>query len=183
MKSLRAFLAAIFTTAAATAEQPKSPSKPPAEIMRELRLQWLTRKPPIEGSEEKKEEVSAVLMDWPIDEGTVTVLASSVGDASIYTTGTFGIMGGIGHENVRRAAVSFIECARKHLRLASPTTDYSYPDRSHIRFFFVTYSGVRSVTFLATEVQTAGTDAYDLYARGQEVLTELRQITQKQRGY
>jgi len=152
-------------------------------MMREMRLQWLTRKPPTQGSEEKKEEVSAVLMDWPIEEGTVTVLASSVGDASIYTTGTFGILGGIGHENARKAALSFIQCAKKHLDLASPTTDYSYPDRQHIRFFFVTDSGVRSVSFAAADVRKAGTDAYDLYAHGQAVLTEMRQITQNQRGY
>jgi hypothetical protein len=157
-------------------------SKPAAEIMRELRIQWLTRKPSID-PEVKKDEVSAVLMDWPLDQATVTVLASSAGDASIYSTGTFGIMGGIGHENVRKAAISLIECAKMHLSLASPTSDYSYPDPSHIRFFFVTKSGVLSVTFPATEVEKTGTDAYDLYAHGQAVLTELRQITQKQRGY
>ena len=180
MKPLRALLAALFTTVAATAEQQKPPSKPPAEIMRELRLQWLTRKPT---PAEKKEEVSAVLMDWPLDGQTITVLASSVGDASIYTTATFGIMGGIGHEKVRRTALAFVECAKRNFGLASPTTDFSYPDHGHVRFFIVTPTGVRSVTFPATEVQKKGSDAYDLYASGQEVLTELRQITQQQRGY
>ncbi len=148
--------------------------------MRELRLQWLTRKP---APEEKKEDISAVVMDWPLEQQTITILASSVGDASVYTTATFGIMGGIGHEKVRKAAISLVECAKKHLGLALPTSDYSYPDHSHVRFFFVTPSGVRSVTFPATEVQKEGTDAYDLYARGQEVLTELRLTTRKERGY
>jgi len=180
MKSLRSILAALFTGASAAAsEQPKPAPKPPAEIMREMRLQWLMRKPP----ETPKEEVSAVLMDWPIEEATVTVLASSVGDASVYTTGTFGIMGGIGHDNARKAALSFIECAKKYLRLALPTTDFSYPDHQHIKFFFVTASGVRSVSFAAPEVQKTGTEAYDLYAHGQAVLTEMRQITQAQRGH
>lgn len=183
MKSFRSILAALFTGAAASAaDQPKPAPKPPAEMMREMRLQWLTRKPAPEGPAQK-EEVTAVLMDWPIEQATVTVLASSVGDASVYTTGTFGIMGGIGHENARKAALSFIECAKKHLSLASLTTDFSYPDHQHVRFFFVTDSGVRSVSFPAPEVQKKGSEAFDLYAHAQAVLTEMRQITQQQRGH
>jgi len=151
-------------------------------MMKEMRLQWLTKKPPT-ASGDKKEEIAAVVMDWPLDEATVTVLASSGGDASIYTTGTFGIMGGIGHESVRKAAIAFVECARKHRALASTTTDYSYPDRQTVRFFFVSAEGVQSVSFSAVQVEKPGTDAYDLYSHGQAVLTELRQVTQKQRGY
>ncbi len=181
MKSLRSLIAALFTGASAAAsDQAKPAPKAPAEMMREMRLQWLTRKPPPDAP---KEEVSAVLMDWPIEEAIVTVLASSVGDASVYTTGSFGVLGGIGHENARKAAIAFIECAKKHRRLALPTTDFSYPGRHHIRFFFVTDSGVRSVVFAAADVQKTGTDAYELYAHGQAVLTEMRQITQAQRGH
>jgi len=182
MKSLRAILAALFGVGAAAAQQSQAPSKAPAEMMKEMRLQWLTKKPPT-ASEEKKDEIAAVVMDWPLDEATVTVLASSGGDASIYTTGTFGVLGGIGHESVRKAALAFVECARKHRALATPTTDFSYPDRQTIRFFFVTAEGVQSVSFNSAQVEKTGTEAYDLYSHGQIVLTELRQITQKQRGH
>jgi hypothetical protein len=182
MKSLRALLAALFGASAAVAEQPKTPSKAPAEMMRELRLQWLTKKPPT-ASEEKKEEIAAVVMDWPLDEAIVTVLASSGGDASIYTTGSFGILGGIGHESVRKAAVAFVECARKHRALAAATTDYSYPNRETVRFFFVTAEGVQSVSFSQSQVEKTDTEPHDLYSHGQAVLTELRQVTQKRRGY
>ena len=182
MKSLRAILAALFGVGTAVAQQPQAPAKSPAEMMKELRLQWLTKRPPT-ASDDKKDEIAAVIMDWPLDEATVTVLASSGGDASIYTTGTFGVMGGIGHEKVRRAAIAFVECARKHRALASPTTDFSYPDREAVRFFFVSIDGVKSVSFSAVQVEKTGTDAYDLYSQGQMVLTELRQITQQQRGY
>lgn len=181
MKPLRSILAALFTTTAAMGEQPKPSPKSPTEIMREMRLQWLTGKPASEAST-PKDDVTAVLMDWPLDEQTVTILASAGGDASVYTTGTFGIIGGIGHENVRKAAVAFVRCATQHLRLSSPTTDFSYPDRHHIRFYFVTGSGVRSVSFAVPEVEKSTTNAHDLYAHGQAVLTEMRQITQAQRG-
>jgi len=180
MKALRSIMAALFTTAVAASDQPRSASKTNAEMMRELRLQWLTTTPTPAGGTGK---VAAVLMDWPLDEQTATILASAAGDASVYTTGTFGIMGGIGDENARKAALSFIESANKHLGLATPTTDFSYPDRRHIRFFFVTDIDVRSVSFPTTEVEKRGTDAYDLYAHGQAVLTEMRLLTQRERGY
>lgn len=182
MKSLLALLAALFGAGAAVAEQPNTPSKAPAEMMKELRLHWLTKKPPT-ASEQKKDEIAAVVMDWPLDEAIVTVLGSSGGDASIYTTGTFGILGGIGHESVRKAAVAFVECARRHRALAASTTDFSYPDRQTVRFFFVTPESVQSVSFTASQVEKTGTEAYDLYSHGQMVLTELRQVTQKQRGH
>ena len=177
MKSLRSILAVLFTGASATAGEPaKASPKAPAEAMREMRLQWLTRKPVADHSG-PSEPVSAVVMDWPIEQATVTVLASSVGDASVYTTGTFGIIGGIGHENARKAALEFIQCATKYLRLGIPTTDFSYPDSGHVKFFFVTSLGVRSVSFTTAEVQKVGTDACDLYAHGQLVLTEMRKIS------
>ena len=173
---------AIFTAGAAVgAPESSKPSKPPAEVMRELRLQWLERKPTAH-SQTDGTTISAVVMDWPLGEQTVTVLASAEGDASVYTTGSFGILGGIGHENARKAAHALIDCAKTHLALSSPTADFSYPRRGQIRFFFVTGSGVRTVSFTDLDVQKNGTDAYDLYAHAQAVLTEMRQIVQKQRG-
>jgi len=51
---------------------------------------------------ENRTTVVAVLMDWPLGEHTATVLASAGGDASLYTTSTFGLLGGIGHASVRK---------------------------------------------------------------------------------
>ena len=165
-------------------EKPNKPVTSPAEMMRLMRLEWLTKKLKFEGTaEEAQGKVIAVVMDWPLDANVVTVLASSEGDASVYTTGTFGMIGGIGHESVRMAAISFVEAAQKHFAVTAPSTDFSYPSRQDIRFFFVTPSAVRSVTFPANEVQKQHSPAADLYAHGQRVLTELRMVTEKQRGY
>lgn len=157
---------------------PGASPKTPADMMREMRLKWLTTKlPPAgPGGQTEPNQVSAVLMDWPLGQQVVTVLASSLGDGSVYTTGTFGIIGGIGHEGVRRAAIALTEQAQADLALSIPTADFSYPDSEHIRFFFVLSSGVRSVTFPAAEVEKPGSAAWTLYAKAQEVLTELRLI-------
>jgi len=151
-------------------------------MMRQLRLQWLT-KPPLRDTMCKDAYIVAVLADWPLGDHVATVLASSFGDASLYTTSTFGVIGGVTHEAARKAALDFVQCAGRHFSLASPTTDYSYPSRQHIRFFFVTFAGVRSVSFPVTAVQVQSSPAFDLFAHAQQVVTELRLVTQKQGGY
>lgn len=144
--------------------------------MRDMRTGWLTRVPE-KGSYKSDDEVVAVVMDWPLGDQTVTVLSSSAGDASLYTTATFGIIGGIGHESVRKAAAAFVECAQHFLKLTTPTKDFPYPDRHTLRFYVVTPSGVRMVSFPLTDIDHPGSPARALYAAGQDVVTELRQVT------
>ena len=66
----------------------------------------LTTSPQEIGVKPTKEfrRVYGILMDWPIGEQIATVFSSSTGAASLYTTSTFGIIGGEGHETVRAAA-------------------------------------------------------------------------------
>ena len=47
--------------------------------------------------------VYGAVMDWPVSK-TTSVAALSDGNASLYTTSTFGIIGGVGNEAVRDAA-------------------------------------------------------------------------------
>lgn len=104
------------------------------------------------------------------------MLSSSGGDASLYTTGTFGIIGGIGHEKVRKAAVAFTECAHRYLALTKPTKDFPYPDGQTLRFYMLTPSGVRTVSFPLSDIDRIDSDARALFAAAQEVVTELRLI-------
>jgi hypothetical protein len=155
------------------------PTKSPAEMMREMRLGWLTTVPE-PGSYKKDDEVVAALIDWPLGPQIITVLASSGGDASLYTTATFGIIGGIGHEGVRAAATAFVSCAQHFLSITSSTTDFSYPDKQSMRFYMVTPSGVHSVSFPMDDIELADSPARTLYLYGQDVVTELRLITPNQ---
>ena len=179
MKFLRTLFARLATSTGAAAAQ-SSASKSPAEMMREMRTGWLTRVPE-KGSFKSEDEVVVVVMDWPLGEQTVTVLSSSTGDASLYTTGTFGIIGGIGHEKVRKAATAFVGCAQRHLKLTSPTKEFPYPDHRTLRFHLVTPSGVRTVSFPLKDIDREDSPARALYAAGQDVVTELRLITPHQK--
>jgi len=154
-------------------------TKNPAEMMREMRLGWLT-KVPAPDSYTRDDEVVAVLMDWPLGPQIITVLASSAGDASLYTSATFGIMAGIGHEKVREAATAFVSCAQHFLRIASPTTNFPYPGNQSLFFYMVTPSGVRSVSFPLGDIERADSPAGSLYACGQQVVTQLRLISPNQ---
>jgi hypothetical protein len=157
-----------------------APTKSPAEMMREMRTGWFT-KIPERGCYTRNDEVVAVGMDWPLGEQIVTVLSSSTGDASLYRTSTFGIIGGIAHENVRKAAVAFVGCAQHFLSLTHPTTDYPYPDGETLRFYMITPSGVRTVSFPFTEIEQVDSPARTLFAYGQQVVTQLRLITPNQK--
>jgi hypothetical protein len=141
--------------------------------MRAMRLAWLKRVPE-PGSYKSQDEVTAVVMDWPVDSTTVTVLASSLGDGSLYTTATFGILGGIGHEKVRTAAIRFIACAQKHLGETALTSDFPYPDRDSVRFYMVTPAGVRTVSYRYTEIRSGAGSGGQLFSAAQDLVTELR---------
>jgi hypothetical protein len=174
-------IAGCFTAMSQTNEPPK---KNPAEMMREMRLRQLTMRPSEFGEKPTAEfpHVCGVLMDWPIEAGTVTVVARTTGDASIYTTGTFGVIGGIGHENVRGVAKSCVRVAESHFEDASPTKDYPYPKAGRVRFYLVGYDGVRVIDGDLESLRQERDKCSDLYEAAQMVVTELRQITQGQKS-
>lgn len=172
MKFLRTLLAGLFSSTAAQA----APTKDPAEMMRQMRLGWLSRVPE-KTPAQRPDDVIAVIMDWPLGDQIVTILSSAEGDASLYTTATFGVIGGIGHERVRRAAGAFVQRAQHYLGHMKPTAEFPYPDGKTLCFYVVTPGGVRTVSYPLQEIEKKGSPARELYAAGQEVMTELRLIT------
>ena len=161
--------------------QPPEAKKNPADAGRALRQMMLTTPPEKTGEKPSKKfpRIYGVLMDWPISEQIATVFATSTGAASLYTTSTFGIIGGEGHETVRAAARNFVSAADHYFDSSSPTADYPYPTGDRVRFYFLTFDGVR-----VTETDFAsianGTSKYrELFGLGQDVLTQLRLVSEK----
>lgn len=172
-------LALVFPSAMSQTNQP--PKGDPAGAMRELRIKMLTT--PASDFDIKPSgafpRVYGVLMDWPIDDMTVTIVSLSDGSASLYSTSTFGVIGGIGHESVRRTAIEFVKAAEAHYSSAAPTKEYPYPKRGRVIFYLVCFDGVRVIeTDLDSVVSGKGRDS-DLWTRGQAVMTELRLTAQK----
>jgi hypothetical protein len=182
-RTLLIFIMGLFSFLFGCSKAPAPDSKKPADAGRGLRLMMLTTTPEKTGDKPTKEfpRIYGVLMDWPIGEQTATVFSSSTGAASLYTTSTFGIIGGEGHETVRTAAMNFVRAADRFFEASTPTTEYPYPTGDHVRFYFLTFGGVRVIdTDLASINSRTGKFA-ELFGLGQAVLTELRLITEKRR--
>lgn len=176
------FLASLFGWGCKPASQ--SPAKLPAEAMRELRMKMLTTAASEFGISQDKtpSRVYGVVLDWPLDDLVITVVSVSDGNASLYTTSTFGAIGGVGHESVRTAARRFVSVAEKYYADAISTSEYPYPKPGHVRIYLTCFDGVRVIDADLDSLQS-GKDKYsDLWAEGQNVVTELRLIAEKADG-
>jgi hypothetical protein len=151
-----------------------------ADAGRSLRLTMLTTPPETTGSKPTQEfpRVYGILMDWPIDEDTATVFATSTGTASLYTTSTFGIIGGEGHESIRIAAMRFVRAADRLFDSSTATTTFPYPARDRVRFYLLTFEGVRVVDTDLASLLNDTSYYLEFFNLGQAVLTELRHVTE-----
>lgn len=157
------------------------PGKSPVEAMREARTMMLTTSAADFGIEPSKASprVYNVVMDWPLADLTITVVARSDGNASLYTTSGFGVIGGGEHKSVRAAATQFVTLAEAHHDDAMPTKDWPYPTRGLVRFYLVCFDGVRVIEREEALLESGNDTCSDLWKEGQRVMAELRLLTQK----
>ena len=118
-----------------------------------------------------------VLMDICLQQGNATIVAFISGDASFYTSTGGGVIGGIGHENVRSAALKFIAASAKYIDRMTPTTAYPLPELGKVRFYVLTPSGI--FTYEAVETELRKNAFTPLYAAGHQVLTALLSTAQQ----
>ena len=123
--------------------------------------------------------VYGVLTEWDIDGVTATVVSMRDGMASLYTTSSFGIIGGEGHESVRRAATRYVKVAGQLVQSGKPVTEFAYPKRGQVLYYILTYDGVRQIVGDETAIGRGSDPTRPLFAAAQDVLTELRLITEK----
>lgn len=149
--------------------------------MRKLRLRTLTAAPADFGLSRTREfpEVYGALAEFPMDDGTLTIVSLRDGNASLYTTGTFGVIGGHAHEPVRTAAGTLVRAAQDFCHEAVTTTEFPYPGAGRVRFYLLTFTGVRSIETDLASLE-AGTNKYSvLFAKANDLITELRKIVEK----
>lgn len=143
----------------------------------------LSESPAESGVKPSKEfpRVYGILMDFPIGKETATVFSSSTGSASLYTTSKFGIIGGEGHESVRAAAIKFVQASDSLFDSAKPAKEFPYPAGDRVRFYLLTFEGVRVLDVDLASIQKGLGKPAEIFGRGQEVLTQLRLVTEKSR--
>ena len=177
------FIAAISVWSSIGMSQTNHPAEKEknAEMMRHLRIGILTRSASEMGLKPTHEypRVHTALMDWPLGTNIVSVYGSCTGDASIYTTSTFGLIGGIGHEAVRNAAHQFVRIAEKHYDDAVPINGYPYPKPGHILFYLVCFDGVRVIDVEEEPLRTGTSKCLDLGNAAQNLIAQLRMTMEK----
>ena len=90
----------------------------------------------------KPTEPWGVLMDWGMQRGTATVVATADGSASVYFSNGGGYIGGKGQEPIRAAAQNAVEVAHTIQLPAQPTTTYPLPEEHGVFFYLLTDAGV-----------------------------------------
>jgi len=119
-------------------------------------------------------KVYGLIMDWNIGDQTASILAMKDGTASLYTTASFGIIGGQGDARVRVAAERCARLAGEYYYKGKPANDFPYPAPGQVYFSLLTFEGVR-LCVADERLLKKGKDPYSpLFAAAQAVLTELR---------
>ena len=180
--SILGFIATLFGVGCKPAAPVATSPPAGAEAMRELRMMMLTTPASKVGIQrsETYPKVFGVVMELPISSGhTATVVSMCDGHASLYTTSTFGVLGGIGHESVRTASQDFVKLAQSHYDTAMATTEFPYPVSDHVRFYLVGFDGVRVIDSEIDLVQKRTDRLSGMWTAGQRVLTELRLVAER----
>ena len=144
-------------------------------VMKELRLGVLCDVPAGAGTGEANEPL-VVVMDIGFPNATASVFAALTGDASLYISSGGGIIGGIGHENVRRAAIAFVRESAGYLNQMASTSDFPYPPPAHVRFYVRTREAVYVTERREQDLGEKRDALWPLFYAGQNVLTELRTV-------
>jgi hypothetical protein len=152
-----------------------------AEAMNEMRTKLVTTSPSELGfqSDEEFPHLYGAMLEFRLDELTATVYGLKDGSASVYTTGGFGVLGGIGHDSVRQAARQFVTVASKYRDRGEATATFPYPADGKAQFYFLTYDGPTLCVVDEDAVMSGQDQMREVYAAGQDLLTQLRLVQQQ----
>jgi hypothetical protein len=146
-----------------------------------LRSQVFTTKPETIGINiEDDNQPYAVLMEIGYPEATATLVSFIDGNASIYFSSGGGVLGGVGHESVRNAAISFVKESSEYLNSMDLVVSYELPDVGHVKFYALTKKGCFHIDEIEDNFNSNKSELTNLFLSGHGVITELRKISEKQ---
>lgn len=153
----------------------------PAESFTRLRQEALATPAASLGlaGELKPNEPYGVLMEMGIPSSVVTLACFANGDARLYYKTGGGMVGGISHEKIRKAAQEFTALARKTMTRMSRVTSYPVPAEDRVRFYVLTPRGVFTTETDREALGEPGNELAPLFYSGQEVVTQMRQVQEE----
>jgi hypothetical protein len=126
--------------------------------------------------EQDRIQAFGVVIDIGTEEGFGTFVAFRTGDTSMYTSGGGGIIGGIGHERVRNAAVALVQKAETRINDMEPTTETPLPAVGFVHLYVLTNKGKYYADDTELNFFTTAGKFADLSAAANEMISELREI-------
>ena len=122
-------------------------------------------------------KIYGVVMDWDLGEGTATLISFISGDASLYFSSGGGIIGGVGHDNIKQAATAFINKAEKYLSKTTKVETTPLPEKDGVKFYFLTNKGKFVSQELMKNFENNASELLDLFEEGNILITEMRNST------
>jgi len=122
-------------------------------------------------------KIYGVIMDWDVGEGTATLVAFLSGDASLYLSSGGGVIGGSGHDNVKKAAAVFIKKAGEYLSKTTKTDSTPLPSKDGVKFYFLTNKGKFVGQEEVKNFDNNSSPWLDLFEEGNKLITEIRMVS------
>jgi hypothetical protein len=149
------------------------------DIGAQMRAQALALKPSSVGLKPEAGPLWGFVMDVVTSEAdwyALVVLAD--GSTSLYTSSTFGIIGGGAHETVREAARLLWETAEQHVEVFPSSGDTGLPPAGSTALRLLRFDGPRVLVGEGRELASGRHPASPVYFAAHEVLGRLRLVTQ-----
>lgn len=116
-----------------------------------------------------------MVVDMALDSGVATVVSLVDGTTSLYTSTGGGVIGGGTIEPIGLASEALVYAAERDVEQIPPVAgdDRSVPRTGYVRFWVLTYAGVRMVEAHADDL-TREHPLWRMHLSAQEVVTNLR---------
>jgi hypothetical protein len=173
----------LFSTRSEAQERNNQAVPEPVQIYKDLRNRIFTSTPEELGftKQGSASNVYGILMEMGFPKAVVTLVSLRDGTASLYVGTGGGVIGGGEHENVRRAAIDFVSQSEKNLAQMKKTDTFPYPAVGRVRFYVLTFDGVFTTEASESEVGTGKHNLSLLAQAGNEVLTQLRIVSEEKK--
>jgi len=120
--------------------------------------------------------VWGVLIETAHPDAVATLVVLADGSVSLYVSDGNGCVGCGADQEVRFAGADLLEIANQVVAVAAPTEDRGYPPSGTVRFYFLSFEGLRSSQLRLEELSLIDAQFSLLYFAGQRVINAIERV-------